>query len=342
MTVAGGVRTGERNWSGRGLERGPVVQPAEAGADHEEVARRVREQYLGHPFPSPQRRHSYREHARFVRRFLDQLGLDPRGWRFGDIACGTGLMLLDYALEFSEAELVGFDLSEASVARANATLAEEGVSNAKAVLADLLDLSEIEAFDYILSWGTVHHLAEPRAGLEVLTRALKPGGVLRLGVYGYYGNWERHLQQEIIRTLGQDLDLAGKIRLVRDWAAVDPRFVAAQTAPPVDLSDDDWVVDEFLHVWERPLPLRDVVSCLEAGGLEILRLTDYYDQEISLDPAAHLKSPELAERAMRMPFGQRCHLIELVTRPYWLSVLARKGGHRRPGRSPGALTRQDP
>ncbi|SRR5579875_590489 len=315
-----------QGWSMVPDERERTAAPAGHPGAHRDVAARVRGQYRAHPFPPPQRRHSYRNHARFVRQYLEGLGIDPAGRRFGDMACGTGLMLLDYALEFPEAELVGYDLSEASVERANATLAEEGVGNARALVADLLDLGETESFDYVVSWGTIHHLAEPGEGLLALARVLKPGGVLRLGVYGYYGNWERHIQQEIVRTLGQGLDLEDKIRLVREWAAADLRFLAAQTAPPVDLDDDDWVVDEFLHVWERPLRLDEVVSGLARGGLSVLALTDYDDRPIPLDPTAHIRSPTLAQRASQLPFDQQCHLVELLTRPYWLAVLARKQG----------------
>ena len=291
---------------------------------HDEVVAKVRDLYARHPFPPPQRRHSYRAHARYVRSVLEGLGVGTAGRRFGDIACGTGLMLADYAGEFPEVELVGYDISETSVARANATLAEEGRANARAVVADLLHLTERESFDYVVSWGTVHHLAEPRQGVEVLARALAPGGVLRLGVYGHYGNWERHLQQEAVRTLGIGMGIEERIELVRRWAVADTRFAAVQTAPPVDVMDDDWVVDEFLHVWERPITLQEAVGWLEEAGLEILHLTDYYDAEISLDPGAHLTDPELVARARGLPFAMRCHLVDLLVRPYWLSLFARK------------------
>ncbi len=289
----------------------------------ERVTSQVRQQYLEHPFPPPQRKHSYREHAAFVRRVLDDLGLDPTGWRFGDIACGTGLMMLDYALEFPEAEFVGYDLSEASVARANEVLQAEGVKNARAAVGNLLELREVDSFDYILSWGTVHHLAEPDAGMAVLCRALKPGGLLRLGVYGHYGNLDRQIQQEFVRSLGEGLPLDERIQVVREWAA-EAGFADAVTAPPVDLSDDAWVVDEFLHAWESPLRLRDVVRTLQAGGLEPFLLTDYYGERIPLDPAEHLRNRHLVELAGRLELLERCHLVDLMVRPYWLSVFAQK------------------
>jgi tRNA G46 methylase TrmB len=72
--------------------------------------------YARHPFPPPQRKHSYRRHAAYLREFLAERGVDPRGATFGDIPCGTGHMMLDYAREFAEAWFVGYEISETSVA----------------------------------------------------------------------------------------------------------------------------------------------------------------------------------------------------------------------------------
>ena len=328
-TPTGSLSRADRDGSSGRLAFSPGRPP-----DREEVTGRVHDQYAVHPFPPPQRKHSYRGHAAYVRSFLEGIGKDPAGGRFGDIACGTGLMMLDYALEFPEASFVGYDLSETSVDRANEMLRHEGVGNARAAVADLLEIEEAESFDYVLSWRTAHHLADPFLGISVLCRALKPGGVLRLGVYGHYGNFERKLQQEIIKTVGGHLPLEERISLVRAWAAVDPRVVEAQTAPPVDLGDDDWVVDEFLHAWEQPLKLGEVVGCLGSAGLQVVDLTDYYDEPISLDPARHLLPGPLRPPASHLSFERRCHLVDLLARPYWLSVLAVKqpgGDLRLPG-----------
>ncbi len=333
MAVNSNSRTGSLARTDRdGSRERPAFPLWDMPPDRDEVTGRVHDQYAIHPFPPPQRKHSYRQHAAFVRSFLEGLGKDPHGWRFGDIACGTGLMMLDYALEFREASFAGYDLSETSVDRANELFRREGVENARAAVANLLEIEEIESFDYLLSWGTVHHLADPFQGIAVLCRALKPGGVLRLGVYGHYGNFERKLQQEIMETVGGHLPLDERIALVREWATVDPRLVEANTAPPVDLDDDDWVVDEFLHAWEQPLRLRDVVRCLDASGVQVVGLTDYYDAPISLDPSRHLPPGHLSELAAELSFERRCHLVDLLVRPYWLSVLAVKqsDGHLRP------------
>jgi SAM-dependent methyltransferase len=284
--------------------------------------------YVRHPFPPSQRKYSYRSHAAYVHRFLEERGIDPRGRRFGDIACGTGLMMLDYAREFPQTSFTGYDISETSVALVNQTLRQEAVTNARAYAQDITVLDLEEEFDYIVSWGTVHHLPDPAQGIAILCRALKPRGILRVGVYGHYGNWERRVQQEIIRTIAEIAgpDDAARIEAVRVWARGDRNFKNYYTAPPVDLDDDTWVVDEFLHVWEQHLLLGDVVSWLGEQGMRVLRVTDYYDQEIPLDVAAHSSSPGFAAMAGKLPFEVQCHVIEMIVRPYWLSLFAEKTG----------------
>jgi SAM-dependent methyltransferase len=283
--------------------------------------------YVRHPFPPSQRKYSYRRHAAYVRRFLEERGgIDPRGCTFGDIACGTGLMMLDYAREFPETSFVGYDISDASVELANQTLRQEAAANASAYVQDITALDVDGEFDYIVSWGTIHHLPDPAKGIAILCRALKPGGILRVGIYGYYGNWERRVQQEIIRTITETAgaDDAARIEAVRVWARGDRNFKNYYTAPPVDLDDDNWVVDEFLHVWEQHLRLRDVVSRLGEHGMRVLRMTDYYDQEIPLDVASHSTSPVFAAMAEKLPLEIQCHVIDMIVRPYWLSLFAEK------------------
>ncbi len=312
------------------IEHGTVLGDGDKGESGphsiQEVTDAVHEMYRHHPFPPLQRKHSYRGHARYVRRFLEECGVDPAGKAFGDIACGTGLMMLDYAQEFGDSHVTGFDLSEASVARANQTLDEEEVKNARAQVQDIMALDLESEFDYILSWGTIHHLGDSRRGFGNLVRALKPGGYMRIGVYGYYGNWERRIQQEMVRSVTGDgsLSLDDRIEVVREWAKGDRNFKNYYTAPPVDVADDDWVVDEFLHVWERWLELREVVSWCLDEGLEVRQMTDYYDSEIPLDIERHSTSPEFVARVRTLPFVEQCHVVDLIARPYWLSLFLHK------------------
>lgn len=50
--------------------------------------------------------------------------------------------------------------------------------------ADILNLKELnQQFDMIESIGVLHHMQEPMSGWKILTDILKPGGMMRIGLY---------------------------------------------------------------------------------------------------------------------------------------------------------------
>jgi hypothetical protein len=61
-------------------------------------------------------------------------------------------------------------------------------------------------------------------------------------------------------------------------------------------------------------------------GITALRMTGYYGQEISLDVAAHSTSAVFAAMAEKLPLESQCRVIEMIVRPYWLSLAAAKSG----------------
>jgi hypothetical protein len=94
----------------------------------------------------------------------------------------------------------------------------------------------------------------------------------------------------------------------------------------VDLDGDTGVADEFLRVWEQRLLLRDMVMRLSEQRMRMLHMTFHYDQEIPLDVAAHSASRGFAAMAGKPPVESQCHVIEMIARPYRLSLFAEKTG----------------
>ena len=100
----------------------------------------------------------------------------------------------------------------------------------------------------------------------------------------------------------------------RRHAAYVRRFLAGQG------------VDEFRHVRERHLQLRDIVSWLRDQEMRVVRMTDYYDQEIPLEVGCHSSNSAFTAMAEKLPFESQCHVIDMIVRPYWLSLFAEKAG----------------
>ena len=50
--------------------------------------------------------------------------------------------------------------------------------------ADILDMNELDSdFDIIESSGVIHHMQNPLLGWKILTRLLKVGGLMNIGLY---------------------------------------------------------------------------------------------------------------------------------------------------------------
>ncbi|MEZ4469179.1 MAG: methyltransferase domain-containing protein [bacterium] len=82
--------------------------------------------------------------------------------------------------------MIAIDFSEASV-RTSAALAESlGLENLRHEVRDILALNPGDlggAFDLIVSFGVIHHLRDPAAGLSRLRALLRPDGAMLLMVY---------------------------------------------------------------------------------------------------------------------------------------------------------------
>ena len=98
--------------------------------------------------------------------------------------CGTGQHSIGTARRFKNSKVIAVDLSLASLSYAKRKTKELGVENIHYMQADILDLERLnKKFDIIESSGVLHHMYEPMAGLKILTKCLKTGGMIKIGLY---------------------------------------------------------------------------------------------------------------------------------------------------------------
>jgi len=98
--------------------------------------------------------------------------------------CGTGQHALNTASYFKDARVLAVDLSLSSLSYAMRKTNELGFSNIDYAQADIMELSSLERqFDLIESVGVLHHLGDPLAGWQILVDLLRPGGLMKIGLY---------------------------------------------------------------------------------------------------------------------------------------------------------------
>jgi len=98
--------------------------------------------------------------------------------------CGTGQHSITAAAKFRNCNVLAVDLSVSSLAYAKRKTEEQGFKNINYMQADILDLRKLDRqFDIIESSGVLHHMKDPMAGWKILTDCLKPGGLMKIGLY---------------------------------------------------------------------------------------------------------------------------------------------------------------
>ena len=95
--------------------------------------------------------------------------------RVADVGCGAGWSTIAMAQTFPQAEVVGFDVDEASVADARALAAANGVT-IRFERRDAISLGDQGPFDVVLVLEALHDMSRPREVLAVLRETLAPGG----------------------------------------------------------------------------------------------------------------------------------------------------------------------
>jgi len=105
----------------------------------------------------------------------------PPGSRVLEVGCGTGAQTVSLAGNSPGAQIVAFDRSTASLARAIERVAAAGLANVEFVHADLFGLPfEAESFDHAFVCFVLEHLSNPIAALQLVQQLLKPGGTVTI------------------------------------------------------------------------------------------------------------------------------------------------------------------
>lgn len=132
------------------------------------------EQVEYQPFPNEEGRNS-RQAQMEVPLLVRALGL-PTGARILEIGCGRGVALPVLDRLCSPRRLVGLDIEAEFLAEAAENLREHG-AEAELRCGDVRRMPFAdEAFDVVIDFGTLYHIASTQSALDEIARVLAPGG----------------------------------------------------------------------------------------------------------------------------------------------------------------------
>ena len=182
--------------------------------------------------------------------------------------CGTGQHSVETASRFSNCHVTALDLSLASLAYAQRKSNELGFANIDYLQADILHLHQMDReFDIIESAGVLHHMDEPMVGWRFLVDLLKPGGLMRIGLYSELAR--QHIvevRKEItLRKVGASKTDIRKFRqsLVESQDKNHQRLTSSN-----DFFSLSMLRDLIFHVQEHRFTLPQIKKCLSKLGLK--------------------------------------------------------------------------
>jgi len=185
--------------------------------------------------------------------------------------CGTGQHASTTARRFVGASVVALDLSLASLAYAKRKSRELGMHNIEYCQADILGLRNWdERFDLIECSGVLHHMEDPLEGWRILAQLLKPGGVMRLGLYSETGRQPVVRARELIAAEGF-LPTPDGIRACR--GAIRARTgdaMLAKIARSEDFYSMSGCRDLLFHVQEHRFTVPQIATMIARVGMRFL------------------------------------------------------------------------
>ncbi|RMH22839.1 MAG: tetratricopeptide repeat protein [Gemmatimonadetes bacterium] len=182
--------------------------------------------------------------------------------------CGTGRHALMVRTHYRGARVTAMDLSRTSLAYARRKLLEAGLDDVQLFQGDILELEHLETgFDLIESSGVLHHMEDPMAGWRILTRLLRPGGLMKIALYSELARREVVEARAWIAERGYEATPDDIRRFRRDWI---------EAHPETGLQDfrDFYILEEcrdlLFHVQEHRFTIPRIGACVDELGLEFL------------------------------------------------------------------------
>ncbi len=172
-------------------EKAMAQEMATLGKISNDVSNKVSKQYEENPYPRWVKL-GIPKNAKSISDICDEANLHLYSEEIKNIAapailiagCGTGQHSIETASRFSDCKVTAIDLSRNSLAYAKRKTVELKIDNIEYFHADILNLIGLEQqYDIIESSGVLHHMEEPMIGWKTLADLLKPGGLMKIGLY---------------------------------------------------------------------------------------------------------------------------------------------------------------
>jgi tetratricopeptide (TPR) repeat protein/SAM-dependent methyltransferase len=241
------------------------------------VSQKVRAQYEENPYPRWVKTVSPRTRRMKINEFM-RLRFPNAPYRelSGEVdyliaGCGTGQHVASIKTLFDIERMLAIDLSLASLGLAKRMANKLGLTQMEFAQADLLQLPSLgRTFNVVDSAGVLHHLADPEAGWRVLESILRPGGIMRIGLYSELARKVVVEAREMIGARGYGQSAEEIRRFRQEIMAMDKTASIRKVLNFGDFFSLSECRDLLFHVQEQRFTLPRIVQFLNENSLVFL------------------------------------------------------------------------
>ncbi|MDC1383913.1 methyltransferase domain-containing protein [Candidatus Puniceispirillum sp.] len=191
--------------------------------------------------------------------------------------CGTGQHSIETSSRFKNSAVLAIDISLNSLAYAKRKTNELGIRNIEYMHCDILEAQNLgEQFDIIESMGVLHHMSIPIDGWESLVSCLKPGGLMRIGLYSEMARQDIKAMRDEHKSIKSTLD-KGLVSSIKSIRSKIINSVQTQDHPIFSISDFyslSGFRDLALHVQEQQFTIPMIKANLKDLGLKFIGFED--------------------------------------------------------------------
>lgn len=245
----------------------PALTPVADG-----VSEAVRAMYEVNPYPRwlTARHPAPQPLAAFLRHWRPERDAEAPADRILVAGCGTGHQAVQLALSFPAAQVDAFDLSRRSLGYAVRMAEGHGAARVRFAQGDLLAFHTSEPYDLVSCSGVLHHLGDPLAGWRRLRAALRPDGIMKVGLYSTLARRGIAEAQRLVASLGHGSDDAGLRRSRAALLALPEGHPARAVFGFADAFSLSGFRDLVCHVQERSYTVPELQAALDAVGMRFL------------------------------------------------------------------------
>lgn len=265
-------------------------------SDH--VINRIKAFYEENPFPTYEGIEEFGElvHKGLRSAFSAQL-LRAIGYNQTILECGCGTGQLSHFLQLNHNFVLGVDMTLASLRLAVEHKLRNNLERSSFAQMNVFNLAVKDAsFDVVISSGVLHHTFDARLAFSRICRAVKPGGIVVVGLYNSYARIPTWLRSKLIRWFGPRIDYVVRNR-IRD--AEKARI---------------WINHQYRNPHESWHSVDEVLEWFKENGIEYLSCSPGILGTASEDSIDLFAPTDSGTRYQRV-----------VTQLAWLSTIAREG-----------------